>query len=63
MSEAKPGPLRRLWNGFWGIVDGTRRGLFNAIFLVFVIFVVFALFGWGAPKTEPEGNRPGVSCK
>ena len=53
MSEAKPGPLRRLWNGFWGIVDGTRRGLFNAIFLVFVIFVVFALFGWGAPKTEP----------
>lgn len=53
MTEAQPGPLRRLWSGFWRVVEGTRRGVLNGLFLIFLIFVVFALFGWGAPQTEP----------
>lgn len=53
MSEAHPGPLRRLWNGFWRAVDFSRRTVVNLVFLLVVVFVVAAMFGFGSPKTEP----------
>ncbi len=39
--------LVRLWNGFWGFVDGTRRLVFNIIFILLLVLLFKALFGAG----------------
>ncbi|MCB1627466.1 MAG: signal peptide peptidase SppA [Xanthomonadales bacterium] len=51
--QSRPGPMRRLWNGFWGFIDGTRRVVLNLIFLLVLIFIVSALFGLGGRQMEP----------
>lgn len=51
--HATPGPLRRLWSGFWGAVDVTRRVVFNLIFLALLLLLILALFGFGQPRLEP----------
>ncbi len=50
--HATPGPLRRLWNGFWGAVDVTRRVVFNLIFLAVLLLLILTLFGLGKPRLE-----------
>lgn len=43
MSTSQRGFLARIWFGFWGLIDGTRRALFNVIFLVLIVLLVAAL--------------------
>lgn len=51
--KSRPGPLRRLWSGFWGAVDSTRRVVVNVIFLGLALLVLSAIFGLGKPRLAP----------
>lgn len=51
--EHRPGPLRRLWNGFWGAIDVTRRVVLNLVFLLILVLFISALFGLGKPVLQP----------
>jgi protease-4 len=40
--------LRRGFGMFWNVVDSTRRGVLNVLFLIVVVILLMALFGGGA---------------
>ncbi len=44
MTTSKHGFLARIWFGFWALIDGIRRALFNVIFLLLLVLLVLALF-------------------
>jgi protease-4 len=46
--------MRRLFGGLWRLVDGTRRFVFNLIFLLIVVVLLAGLFRGGAPKLEDK---------
>jgi protease-4 len=54
MATAQPGFLRRFFGGFWRLLDGTRRVVFNLLFLILVIAVLAALFAGGAPRLKDK---------
>jgi protease IV len=54
MSSTKPSFLRRLFGGFWWLLDGFRRLLVNLIFLAIVIVILVALFHSTGPKLEEK---------
>lgn len=43
MTTSQRGFLARIWFGFWGLIDGTRRALFNVIFLLLLVWLVVVL--------------------
>jgi len=48
MSEKRPGMIRRIFGALYRAVDGTRRFVFNAIFLLLAVLVVSAMFAGGS---------------
>jgi protease IV len=44
MATTSPGPLRRIFAGFWRAVDATRRTVLNLLFLAVVLLIGIALF-------------------
>jgi protease-4 len=50
---ARPFATTRRWFGrFWGLVDASRRAVFNLIFLLVTVVIVVALVTGGAPRLE-----------
>ena len=67
MSNAKPGPIRRLLVGAWTLVDFTRRLVFNLLFLLVLAIVLAGCTGnykfsddeyrpLGEPQAQTRGN-------
>lgn len=51
MSNAKPGPIRRLLVGAWTLVDFTRRLVFNLLFLLVLAILLVAVLS--SPGVQP----------
>ena len=45
--SANPSLLRRVFRGFWSLLDSTRRALFNLVFLVILFVIIGAIFTGG----------------
>lgn len=43
-TQTSRGFLARIWFGFWRLIDGTRRAVFNLLFLGLLIVLLVALF-------------------
>ena len=43
MTTSQRGFLARIWFGFWRLIDGTRRALFNVIFLALIVLLLAVL--------------------
>jgi len=56
MTTSQRGFLARIWFGFWGLIDGTRRALFNLIFLGLIVLLLAALIKGDAVKPVRENT-------
>ena len=54
MSTAPRSAVRRWLGRLWWLIDGTRRLVFNLVFLLILVAVLVALFTSGAPKLEDK---------
>jgi len=56
MTTSQRGFLARIWFGFWGLIDSTRRALFNLIFLGLIVLLLAALIKGDAVKPVRENT-------
>ena len=54
MNDRRPGLIRRIWSGFWRLVEGLRRFVFNLAFLLILVVVALAVVGGGHTKVRPD---------
>jgi protease-4 len=54
MSASRPGLLRRVFGGFWRLLDGTRRLLLNLLFLALMAALVWAFATRSAPALHDK---------
>jgi protease-4 len=52
MNPPPRGPVRRVFGGLWRFLDGTRRLVFNLLFLAVVVALVAAAVGGGPTKLQ-----------
>jgi protease-4 len=52
MNPSPRGPVRRVLGGLWRFLDGTRRVVFNLLFLAVVVALVAAAVGGGPTKLQ-----------
>lgn len=54
MPSGRPGVLRRFFGFLWVLVDGTRRLVFNLLFLALIAVLLFAWLGETRPKVDDD---------
>lgn len=48
--KGRPGIIRRVWGGFWAVIEGLRRWSLN---LVFLLLLVILGTGWWSGRSQP----------
>jgi protease-4 len=54
MAQERRGVVRRLFGGLWWLIDGSRRVVFNLVFLAIVIGALYAFITSGPGKLEDK---------